>query len=464
MMKKLPLLLALCICASSAWALSATSASTTNLAPVGRIAHLGDSITEMEGCYRISLWKCFVDNDVPFNPTGTSRKPSQLTYRGQTFPNIYDGHSSWRTDHLLEGKKNTPGLGGEGQLSDWIASMKKSATLPDTMTLLIGINDLSWARGEAPEPPQMLANIGKIIKQYKLANPKVNIHLFSVLDSDQAWQHDPNRTNSTAYNKMLKAKIEAGSYGSSVFFHDITPGFTPIKGITADDMGVHPTEQGALIVAGNMAKALGIGSRTVGLSRRETTQLATQVTFTKGKSKQTMTANHIQSSSNQWIYPSPKTATLATLGKDASLSATWSPTPTGEFSLNLTLLLKKTSTETNTFCIQVGNGMTENGIITLTPDKLTWGDDKGTLYSGELTQKPLNLRIVYRSADNANGLKAGYYIWVNDVLVGDAKSGTLTAKSAGFRIGSINASTPCNASVTQIAYDDKAAFSPGKKY
>ncbi|MEG3023697.1 MAG: GDSL-type esterase/lipase family protein [Akkermansia sp.] len=296
--------------------------ATSTPVDLGKINFLGDSITEMSGCYRASLWKCFIDNGVTFTPVGTSGDgasgSSGSSYRGQKFINTYDGHSSWKTDNILEGNKGQ--ASGTGKLSDWIATMVKNGNTPDTVTLMVGINDLAWNKNKTPDPPtteQTLANVRTIIEQYQAENSNVTIHLYSVLDTTQDWQNGkPDEkdgkihTSSVAYNKMLEANVKAGKYGNNVVYHDVTAGFGSTKVNLTDD-GVHPNQQGSLVIAGNMAKALGIGSRTVGLERKSTTQLTTHVNFTTGSGvAQTITANKIQSSGKDWNYTSPTQASL----------------------------------------------------------------------------------------------------------------------------------------------------------
>ncbi|MEG1507321.1 MAG: GDSL-type esterase/lipase family protein [Akkermansia sp.] len=427
---------------------------------LGKINFLGDSITEMSGCYRESLWKCFIDNGVKFTPVGTSGNGSSgSSYRGKNFINTYDGHSSWRSDHILEGGKGE--VSGAGKLSDWITTMGKNGTIPDTVTLMVGINDLAWGKKPGiPTTEDTLNNVGKIVDQYRAANPNVTVHLYSVLDSVQGWQSDPSHTSSVAYNKMLEANVKAGKYGNNVVYHDVTAGFGSTKvNLTGD--GVHPNQQGSLVIAGNMAKALGIGSRTVGLERKSTTQLTTHVNFTTGSGvSQTIKANKIQSSGKDWNYTSPTQASLFS-GKDnqASLSANWDTTASGgQFSLDLSLQMNTLAEGSNCFSIQLGNGVANDGRLNIYSDKLTWGMGNSNLYLGDLTASFLNLRIVYRNADSTNGIASGYYVWVNDVLVGDARQGDTSSKTDGFIMGDLSNQFSTNATVKDITYDATGAF------
>ncbi|MEG1260986.1 MAG: GDSL-type esterase/lipase family protein, partial [Akkermansia sp.] len=406
------------------------------------------------------LWKCFIDNGVKFTPVGTSGNgSSSSSYRGQKFINTYDGHSSWRSDHILEGGKGE--VSGTGKLSDWITTMGKNGTIPDTVTLMVGINDLSWGKKPGiPTTEDTLNNVGKIVDQYRAANPNVTVHLYSVLDTKQDWQSDPSHTSSVAYNKMLEANVKAGKYGNNVVYHDVTAGFGSTKVNLTDD-GVHPNQQGSLVIAGNMAKALGIGSRTVGLERKSTTQLTTHVNFTTGSGvAQTITANKIQSSGTGWNYTSPTQASLLSEGNNqASLSANWDTTASGgQFSLDLSLQMNTLAEGSNCFSIQLGNGVANDGRLNIYSDKLTWGTGNSNLYLGDLTAAFLNLRIVYRDADLTNGIASGYYVWVNDVLVGDARQGDTSSKTDGFIMGDLSNQFSTNATVKDITYDATGAF------
>ena len=168
----------------------------------GNIAFVGDSITQGAGpgnekpdkslSYRYSLWKIFVSNGIAWNPVGSmstfldgsSASSSQTPdFLGNVYDNTSEGHYGWRTYDFLNGPDGRNANSGSGKLSEWLVNTAYYPDgTPDTVTLLLGVNDLSYNKTVV----ETAANAKAIIQQYQAKNPNVNVHVFSVLPTNQA--------------------------------------------------------------------------------------------------------------------------------------------------------------------------------------------------------------------------------------------------------------------------------------
>lgn len=455
-------------------ALGMSSASAS--VDLGNISFVGDSITQGGGdsknnanSYRYSLWKCFVDNNASFSPVGSmnmywdgkttnSKAPN---YMGQVFDNTSEGHYGWTTNQLLNGLQgeNRPNT-GSGQASDWIAALQANGKVPDTLTFMIGINDLS----KKANPNQMLDDLGDIIQAYQEANPLVTIHVFSVLPTNQSWQTSAGYTSSDAYDTMLSNKVsEWNTTNSKVVYHDVRVGFSPTKHTTDN---VHPNEQGNLIIAGNMARALELEQRTMGLERKSSTDLDTQISFTPGQ-KPTQDANHfiVAGDTTCWDFATTQQATINATGKASYLQGSWNTKPGGgEFTLDFSLNLESKNDSAQYFTIWLGNGLVSDGMLKIFENKISWGYSTETvLYEANMTNTFNDFRIVYMNASQENSITAGYYIWMNGQLIGEALQGEVGQKNDRFILGSFTNRESCYADIKNISYDNQRAFAPPSK-
>lgn len=289
------------VAASAAYVLTA-SPLVAEASDFGKIAFVGDSITQGAGkntgygtdrsvSWRYPLWKIFMSNGVAWNPVGTtmifvdgsSANASQTpNFRGNVYDNRNEGHYGWRTYDFLNGPQGRVANAGSGKLEEWLNDTSAyPAGTPDTVTLLLGVNDLSFHKTAA----ETAANAKTMIQLYQAKNPNVNVHVFSVLPSNQGstWGGKPCAEAIKDYNAELKRQIDGGEWStgtSKVLYHDISSGFDA-SAYTAND-NLHPNAAGALIVAKNIASALGLKPIIdYGKTRKAADALATQTSFTK---------------------------------------------------------------------------------------------------------------------------------------------------------------------------------------
>lgn len=454
----------------------------------GSIAFVGDSITqgggyENELSYRYSLWKCFVDNNVEYNPVGSTtifryQTPTLTDYLGEAFNNRNEGHYGWRTFWVVDGASGQQTNTGSGKLSDWLANAEYYPNgYADKMTLMLAVNDLSL--GNSIESTAGYAK--QIVRTYQNANSDVKSYVFSILPTNQTWNGTASSVKIDEYNAFVKSEIEAGKWGENVFYCDVTTGFD--SSVHTKD-NVHPNAQGALIVAGNIARALGVGQRTVGRERKAGSQLASQTSFsadetegvavsvtTSGGESTSMTAD---GGASKWSINDDGNIVLNSSGTSAgSLSYVNATSQSAhEFTLDVTFRMTDIESEQSNFLwIWCGNGETvgmlyveENAIwwnynstTQLPVDLLYRNNDQSNLFTDAFS----TLRMAWIDEDAEQGIEAGYYVWLNDMLIGESLSGyTLDARKDYIAIGNVVGVHDTFAEIADISFDAGTAWAP----
>ncbi|BCU75297.1 sialate O-acetylesterase [Luteolibacter sp. LG18] len=260
----------------------------------GKLVFIGDSITQGGNGdhpgYRYNVFKRLAEKGVPINAatgykfTGSVTGPyanSALTVpavNGQTFENVHDGHFGWRASWecarvaLPSGRYNTNNL-GNGTLLNWTGQSSTYATAnagtltytgttytPDTISIMIGINDLADYITTSGQAAATAANtvkndISTMIDQFRAANPNVRIHLNRVLYTNQT---QAMKDGVDALNNLLPALVAAKNTASStspVWLSDPSTGFDPA---TQTYDNVHPNTAGEAYVGDRIAASLGI--------------------------------------------------------------------------------------------------------------------------------------------------------------------------------------------------------------
>lgn len=462
-------------------ALAALFAAVPAVAAPGNIVFLGDSITQggryLAGpvpSYRYQLFKNFVDNGADFSPMGTTRgaaggvNVSALTppYRGKFFENVSESAASARSyqfsGHAGEKRfRSDPGtalppenrgpvtlkLGLPNPFVEDAAARENSfydgavlkkyagdtyASLygnekADTLCVLIGINDLFDARETDAE---IVAHIRGIVEAFQAHNPAVRVHVFETLPTgafNGTGTHGKN--NRASFNRLLRETAKSWSRGRSrVSCEDVSAGFCAEDGSMIDtSRGAHPNAQGELVVAGNVARALGIGQRTAGLPRR----------------------------ANQAL---PKNFSREARAKK--------PTP---FTLAVCLKMNATKRADDGLTeILCGNGDGKVGRLLVGERGIYWGDTKKLLYGAPPASAGKNIfadgekwvRVVWKPDGETRG---GFYVWLGSQLVGEALAGESAAQpDAPFLVSPAEKSgVPAGgATVLDVRFDGAKAWAP----
>lgn len=462
-------------------ALAALFAAVPAVAAPGNIVFLGDSITQggryLAGpvpSYRYQLFKNFVDNGADFSPMGTTRGAaggvdvSALTppYRGKSFENVSESAASARSyqfsGHAGEKRfRPDPGtafppenrgpvtlkLGLPNPFVEDAAARENSfydgavlkkyagdtyASLygnekADTLCVLVGINDLFDARETDAE---IVAHVRGVVEAFQAHNPAVRVHVFETLPTgafNGTGTHGKN--NRASFNRLLRETAKSWSRGRSrVSCEDVSAGFCAEDGSMVDTArGAHPNAQGELVVAGNIARALGVGQRTAGLPRRAAEALPKK--FSR--------------------VPSAGRAGPRTLAVRVKTSGTGSADA----------FLR----------IVCGNGGNAVGELLVGEKGVYWEDEENLLYGVKPDMAGKNLfagkggewiRVVWKPDGETRG---GFYVWLGSQLVGEALAGESAAQpEAPFLVSpSGKSGAPAGgATVLDVRFDDAKAWAP----
>ena len=487
------------------------------------ITFVGDSITQggsfLSGSvasYRYSLFKNFVDNNVDYNPMGTTNSAAKnvdvslLTpvYRGVAFSNVSEAAASGRSYQYSghDGKGGvkadpntvfpvenrgpvTVKLGLENPYTGTTNTFYDGENLKtysgatyqslygdskvETLCIMIGINDLY--DGKSNE--SISANVEAIVKAYQTHNPNVRVHVFELLPTGANNGTGTNgKNNYSPYNEHLREVGKTWSTATSTVTVDyVGTGFYAENGAMVDTIGgAHPNKQGELILAGNIARVLGIGQRTAGLTRRGSAALGSQFSFSKNASG----AVSVASGDKVFTTSSPDTFSLSTDGNLAINSAlsggkdfrwTWNTTGTAkEFTLSFSVRMADLDAQNNGFGIILGNGA-EAGLLYITECGILW--DKTLLYgSNNISDTAHNTFVATRDfseitvvyLNETNEVDAGFYVWLGDQLIGEALNSItgVTSHKDKILFGDIGGSWLTQCELSALAFEDGKAWAP----
>lgn len=490
------------------------------------IAFVGDSITQggsfLSGSvasYRYSLFKNFVDAGVVYTPMGMTSGASKnvdvsaLTpdYRGFVFSNVsesaasartyqFGGHaagSAYKSDPATAYPEANRGpvsvkLGIENPYTGTTNTFYDGSTLKtysgdtygslygkakvDTLCVMIGINDLYDGRGN-----EVTANhVKDIVNAYQRYNPNIDVFVFEVLPTGKNNGTGTTKKNNYAsYNEYLRGV--AGTWStetSKVSVCNVSTGFYAESGAMIDTVsGAHPNAQGELIVAGNIARVLGIAQRTAGLERRAQANLASQATFsataTGGIAVKTQLAGEektfVQTGTGFSLNAEGNLVmnTTKTNGHDFRLSWNGSGTAS-ELTVALSLKMTETKSSENRFCSIIGNGATA-GLLYVSECGIFW--DSKLLYGSDTlsdvthntfsaTEDFVDLTVAY--LDGSNGVAAGFYVWLFDQLIGEALSsvGSVVSHKDKVLFGDLGGAWLTQCELRALSFDFEKALAP----
>lgn len=434
---------------------------------LGRVMFCGDSITHgvNDQTWRWQLFKILVDNGIEaqivgprsgYTPGYTSLTTSDASnsYAGITFPNVHLAQSSGRTHNIISGSNS--GMSGVNYGGH---STKSSAAAfnCDTWCCLMGTNDLLSDRGYSPQEfatkmQNLLGgrvtsrgdkyswragkdwgNMGRIAADVLKEESDVLYVMAVPCWGNHANNNEPERHLAVQqYNTLLKdwVKKYAKAHSRKLVFVDINKGMVDASHAVPfswpDSMsnrpgrdGLHPNEQGSMLIAGNLARAMGLPGRTAGLQRA--------------------------ASSDSWVASAKKLA----LSKDAEQ-----------------ILRMDSFSRQQGYTVELnahtGKGKLEmtlgddagSGTITITPDVVSWGGKILYCFPRAEGKKKGSLRIAWHPGLDGNRPQ-GYYVWVNQLLVGQALPAGEPAKH-GLQVKSLQGSV----SISGLKFTE-GSFAPG---
>lgn len=472
----------------------------TDRTSVGRVLFMGDSITHgvEEMSWRWGLFKTFVDNGIeneiagpltgynstPLN-TDYNGDTASTPYGGQVFENVHYAQASGRTHNMLTAGNSTNVFGnGTGVNYGGVSSAKVGKEYnADTYIMMMGTNDIlsdgantaekmatlterllgagsvqngAWVNadqlsalvGAAGTDPSTAAHTGKwgtmgqIIDNMKMGENDT-MYVLSIPTWAQGRQNIQVYANYVpSYNENLKLWTESysASHTGTVKYVDINRGLVD-KTLGGTFLGpndffrpgaadsLHPNEQGALIIAGNLAQGMGLAGRTAGLHRADSQTANT--TWLSGEAEYTINA-----------------------GQSVNL-ATNAFNMMGGYTVDFSANFGNGATDgwlakTNALSISVGDG-SNVGTLKLSEGYISWGDTKLLFCQDNSVQGNDNIRIAYHTGDADHQVGQGYYVWLGDMLIGQA----LTAGSGSLN-GITLSSVGATGTVSGLTYSNTA--------
>ena len=460
----------------------ASAPSPTPFKPVvdlGNVMYVGDSITDGESgqkSWRYSFFQVLADGGIGQTEEGyfqhrqTSGAITTTTYGDRTFENNHSAHTSARSKQTVG---DSTGRYDNTNIKNWLGistektgggtyegPVYKDATAPNTYFVLLGTNDtLSEDGGHMSEAfyNQVIGTMygyangefdgetGTFDKMYA-AMMQNNKDAKLVVLEIPTWSPD-HRNNNNASDYAYIAKVNQklhewadSKHNSNITIVNTNPGILDVANTTKPGAGVatmyadglHPSAQGELLIAGNVAKQLGYAGRTVGLDR----------------------ASYSKPGSTTWT-PAGDTSITVEAGAEAQTFATGAFNIVDGYTIDFGALYGNGladgwSDKAYGLSVQVGDGY-HTGTLTFSEAYVMWGNT--VLYSRDNSQAGDNFRIAYvnQSVDEEDHVSTGYYVWMGDQLIGEALSGV----SGSFNGISLT-STGANGTVNNLTWSNTA--------
>lgn len=404
---------------------------------LGRIMFCGDSITHgvNDQTWRWQLFKTLVDNGVEaeivgprsgYTPGYTRLSTSDAgdSYGGVTFPNVHLAQSSGRTHNIISG--SNAGMSGVNYGGHSTKSAAASFNC-DTWCCLMGTNDLLSDRGYSPQefaqkmqnllggkvsqgggkyswkPGREWGNMGRIAADLLKEDSDVLYVMAVPCWGNHSNNNEPERHEAVRqYNQLLKDWVSryAKAHDKKLRFVDVNVGMVDYDHAVPfswpDSMsnrpgrdGLHPNEQGSLIIAGNLARAMGLPGRTAGLPRTASDSWQSLVKKSKVKSPQSL--------EHEPLFDRAK-----------------------GYSVELKFAIKGVRKNS-----RKGSGAVEltvsdaqgSGTVRITPTSICWGERP--LYCARSFAEGVKpMRVAWHPGDAAQNKPQGYYLWLGDMLIG----------------------------------------------
>lgn len=463
--------------------------SRTDGTSIGRVMCVGDSITHgvSDATWRWQLFKLLTDNGIEheiegplkgfdsryaFKAEGTviseglTQNSLTASYGQQEFENVHLAQSSGRAHELVnDNNSRYTGVSTEEAARQYNAN---------TYIMLIGTNDLLSDSGytEANFANKMDNLLGGTVtydeasKEYSwdgTIGGNMYTAVSDVLNEETdklylmtvpCWTDHGNNNSETShhavdeYNKLLAQWVDSynATYGDQVVLVDVNKGLVDLTadisfkghrgffnrpGTASGSDGLHPNEQGSLIIAGNLAKAMGIGGRTAGLARADKSTAGTTWNTATVGTDGTIAAGETLSAAN-FAFTEDAGYTVdfrASFGNGATDG--WLSTD-------------------STLSINIGDGI-NSGTLKLSEGYIMWGAD--VLFCQDTSALDENLRIAWHNGNSTDNVLAGYYVWLGDMLIGQG----LAADATGSGLNGITfTATGASGSITDLSWSNTA--------
>lgn len=487
--------------------------SRTDGSSVGRTMFIGDSITHGfdDRSYRWHMFKTLTDNGIENEIVGprsghhhydeSKSDFSVSAYGTEEFNNKHLAESSGRTHNLAERESSIvldDTTYSSGPRYSGNSSLRTGVVYDcNTYVCMMGTNDLLSDNGKGSTGEGYCDDMAKMLGgtvSYDASSAKwtwikdeTNLGTMGTIASDlmnsdsdvyyvlsiPSWTEkntnhgvdDTARSAVAQYNEMLQEWVNnwntdnsSSTQGTMKYVNvnrglvDITAGklISPNDFFSASD-GLHPTDQGSLIIAGNLAQGMGIGGRTAGLMRADAATSGTEwKNLSIGADGKISAGESLTIAENVFTINDGYTVDFKAVFGNGSESA-WLSAADASMS------------------IAVGDGV-HNGTLRLSEGYIMWGDSVLFCWDNSTLSAEGNLRIAWHNGNTVDNVMAGYYVWLGDMLIGqglDAASGsfngiTLSANGAEGYITELIYSNKAYAPTTTLTTSVQNAYTDGQ--
>ncbi|MBQ9759069.1 MAG: hypothetical protein IJW12_04780 [Opitutales bacterium] len=449
---------------SGVFASGAASDAQISQFNLGNVMFVGDSITHgvNSASYRWEMHKILVDNGISY--TGVGYKTGNYSagvangelYGGVSFSNAHSSEASARAYEIAG--RTAGGRFGNTNILNWLGFSDKTTTGAsysgkhynvDQFFMLIGTNDLLSDKTEAGVTPDKVNNLlgtdfaSGDMKTIVDAMYKSNANAAVTLLSIPCWTTHANSNGETVHAAVADYNVKLGTWvknynsanGTKMNYVDVNEGIIDVASKTSffgcssmfnkpGSDGLHPNAQGDLIMAGNVAKALGYAGRTAGQKRRAGSLFSTHIENFSSSSAGTGTNTNVSADGKLDFSASGESV----------FKANWASgeTPANGFTVDFLLTFGDGSENgwetTNHMSVAVGDSQ-RYGILNVNEAYIQWGNT--VLYSKDMSKNQDALRISYVVGNAAEGLDAGFYVWLGDMLIGQGLTATSGASHNG---------------------------------
>ncbi len=450
------------------------------LADLGNVMYVGDSITHgvAAASYRWPLFKIWVDNGIAQKEVGVHAKnhsggvqPNSV-YGEATFRNVHSAMSSERA-YEIAGRINQSGRLENSNIFDWLGLDKEysgkrtinpAAEMPTCFFMMIGTNDTLSDSGNAgihscidEKEKDLLGKKGDmstIVSAMREGNPKAHIAVTTI----PTWA--PGRHNNAApedfaaierYNEKLKAWGRANKVAVVEVNRGMVdaPGTKEIPFVGHPAMfgrdRLHPSAQGDLIIAGNVAQQLGYAGRTAGLTRKPASQLPLQAEALAEKGEGATASKKGALSLGSGDAFTYKDTNGAASG--ATVEFRFGKKGYGDGA-------KGGWDDADALAVTLSTG-NSSGTLHLSEGYISWAGGR-VLYSADMSKMGAPIRVAWVAGAPAKGLNGGFYVWLGDMLIGEALSGATAEAGAGLHIAAGGKAVR----FASLSYDPAASWAP----
>lgn len=422
-------------------------------APLGNVLYIGDSITHgfQTASYRWELHKIFVDNGIEYDEIGieTGNRKNTVApntgYIGVSFKNVHAAMSGERAYEVSNRKHPGGNRLDNSSVFHWLGfdkdnegnevtpiDKRKLALTPDTCFILLGTNDMlsdygpeggigKGANGSKAEKDLLdkkRGDMNVIVSALREKNPSVKIVVLTV----PTWvKRDSNSTEKDFKTVIKNYNKKLASVFKKETVVDINQGLVDICETELPLMGVknffdagdklHPSQQGDLIMAGQVARKLGYAGRTAGAPRKAADAFDSQAADMLGRAS---VKEKVEAAGSGLKLPaganmeSPWPEGAETMeGFTAELQMTVGNGPTGGWEKEGNVI------------VSLGNGA-HSGQLKLAEGYILWHNG-AVLYPVNMSGKKLEpIRVAWVPGSATQNVKKGFYVWMGDMLIGEA--------------------------------------------